>query len=63
MRNIRYAKHCVRLKKRPLSKKERLGMMDLSTGSKPNTIKEALLLDVWIRGGDIETIFKNKQFC
>jgi hypothetical protein len=38
-------------------------MMDLSTGSKPNTIKEALLLDVWIRGGDIETIFKNKQFC
>ncbi len=27
-----------------VKKKERLGMMGLSTGSKPNTIKEALLL-------------------
>jgi hypothetical protein len=30
----------VKAKKWPLSKKERLGMMGLSTGSKPNTIKE-----------------------
>jgi hypothetical protein len=31
-------------KKWSLSKKEHLGMMGLSTGLKPNTIKEALLL-------------------
>jgi hypothetical protein len=33
-------------KKWSLSKKERLGMMGLSTGLKPNTIKEALFYEV-----------------
>jgi hypothetical protein len=34
----------VKAKRSTLPKKERLGMMGLSTGMKPNTIKEALLL-------------------